>query len=69
MARSKPSSYDPSAAVVRPKHLQQVVGLSVTTAWRLRQLGQFPDPIQLSARSIGWRRADLDKWLESREER
>jgi prophage regulatory protein len=68
MSSSKPSSFDPSAAVVRPKHLKEVIGVSATTAWRLRQLGQFPDPIRLSARSVGWRRVDLDAWLASRAE-
>jgi prophage regulatory protein len=65
----KHSPFDPSASVVRPKHLQEAVGVSTTTAWRLRQLGQFPDPIRLSARSVGWRRTDLDQWLVSRGER
>jgi predicted DNA-binding transcriptional regulator AlpA len=56
--RRRPA-YDPATHIVVPKFLPLVVGTSTTTAWRLRQLGQFPPPIQLTKTRIGWRRADL----------
>lgn len=65
-SRTSKATYDPTASIVRPRHLRHAVGLSPTTAWRLRQRGQFPEPIRLTARACGWRRADLVAWLDSR---
>ena len=31
------------------------------------QEGRFPAPIQLGARAIGWKRSDLQAWLDSRQ--
>lgn len=49
--------------IVRPQDLAQVVGFSHHTA---RRLADFPAPVQLSARAIGWRRSELLAWLDSR---
>ena len=65
--RTRPP-YDPNADIIRPRHISAAVGFSSTTAWRLRKLGLFPEPIRLSARCIGWRRADIERWLAGRAE-
>ena len=49
--------------VVRPAQLPHVVGLSHHTA---RRTPDFPAPVQLGKRSIGWRMKDLIAWLDSR---
>jgi len=28
--------------------------------------GEFPAPVKLGARAVGWRRSDIEAWLESR---
>ena len=48
------------------QHLRPLVGLSVTTCWRLRRAGRFPAPIRLSPGRIGWRLSILEAWLASR---
>jgi len=58
--------YDPSADVIRPRHLPQATGFSATTAWRMRQRGEFPEPIRLSVGTVGWYRRDIDAWLATR---
>lgn len=40
--------------------------LSSSTIWRLRCARKFPAPVQLSARRIGWRRSEVDLWIQSR---
>jgi hypothetical protein len=40
-----------------------VVGFSHHTA---RRIADFPAPVQLSARAIGWRRYELLAWLDAR---
>ena len=49
--------------IVRPQDLADVVGFSHHTA---RRTPDFPAPVQLSARAIGWRRSELLAWLDGR---
>jgi len=41
-------------------------GLSRSQIYRLVQLGQFPGPVQLSARVSGWVASEVDGWISSR---
>ncbi|MDE0120559.1 MAG: AlpA family phage regulatory protein [bacterium] len=46
-----------------------VTGLSRTTLWRLRQTGDFPNPIHLggsNSRAVGWLRGDIEAWTQTR---
>lgn len=61
--------YDPQADIIRPRHLPQATGLSDTTIWRLRQKGEFPEPIQLSPGAKGWTRSMITRWREERARR
>jgi prophage regulatory protein len=45
------------------------VGVSYSTIWRMYRAGQFPAPIRVSARIVGWRERDVDAWIAAREER
>ena len=55
--------------VLSPRAAAAFLGLHVTTLWRMRRAGDFPAPIELSIQRIGWRRADLERWLASRPKR
>jgi predicted DNA-binding transcriptional regulator AlpA len=59
--------FNPGAEIVSPFYLPFVVGLSSTTCWRLRRRGLFPEPLKLSVKRVGWRRADLEAWLSNRQ--
>jgi len=40
--------------------------ISKPTLWRLRRRPDFPSPIAISDRVIGWPRAEIQAWLEAR---
>lgn len=40
-------------------------GLSRSTIYRLMSEKQFPRPVKLSERAIGWRGSDIDQWSSS----
>jgi len=56
---------DPSDTLRLPK-VRQRTGLGRSTIYRLIAEGRFPSSVQLSPRAVGWRKADVDAWLESR---
>jgi len=53
--------------VIRPRDLPRETGLSRTTIWRIEKKGDFPKRIRLSAGAVGYRRAEVEAWLESRQ--
>ena len=54
------------AQILRPTELPDYIGLSRATIHRMRAAGLFPKPVQLSFRSVGFRKAEIDEWLASR---
>ncbi len=44
-----------------------VTGLTKSTLYRLARLGKFPKPVKLSERASGWKRSDVEAWINSRE--
>jgi prophage regulatory protein len=43
-----------------------LTGLSRSTLLRLESEGDFPRRRRLSARSLPWRRSDIERWLATR---
>lgn len=54
--------------IIRPRELPQLTGLSRTTIWRLEKNGEFVPKIFLTSTSRGYRRADIERWIEERTE-
>ena len=55
-------------AILRLADLEDYICLGRSAIYKLLQEDeQFPRQIRLTARAVGWRRADIDRWLESRE--
>ena len=52
--------------ILRRKQVQERVGLARSSLYALIAKKQFPKPVQLSERSVGWRESDITAWLESR---
>lgn len=52
----------------RWRTVQQVTGLSRSTAWRLEKEGKFPSRRQLSANAVGWLKTEIEAWILSRTE-
>lgn len=51
--------------LLRMPDVVQRTGLGRSTIYRLMATKQFPMPVRLASRAVGWRRADLDRWSES----
>ena len=48
------------------RQVRDLTGLGRTTAWRMRQAGDFPDPVPISPGRVAWRERDIAAWNESR---
>ncbi|WP_226550773.1 helix-turn-helix transcriptional regulator [Celeribacter naphthalenivorans] len=53
--------------VLRRPEVEHMVGLSRSTIYAMMAEGHFPKPVRLGRRAVGWREADLRRWLASRE--
>jgi len=54
------------AAVLRVSAVSAYVGLSRATIYRLERNKLFPSRVQIGERAVGWRRIDLDQWIQTR---
>jgi prophage regulatory protein len=52
--------------ILRLPALCDRVGLGRSTVYALMQRGQFPHPIRLSARAVGWRESEIEQWIAER---
>ncbi|MFM0752606.1 AlpA family phage regulatory protein [Paraburkholderia strydomiana] len=52
--------------IVRAPELQEWIGLSRSTVWRLVKVGEFPAPIRLHGNAVAWREQDVNEWIKSR---
>ena len=52
--------------VLRPREVCNVLSVSRTTLWRRIRDGSFPAPLRLSDNIVGWRLADVERWLAER---
>ena len=53
--------------ILRCPEVMRLTGLSKATLYRAVKAGEFPKPVKLTARAVGWRRKDVEHWLASRE--
>lgn len=53
--------------IIRNDELAKELGVSKTTLWRMQQREEIPRPMRLSKRLTGWRRSQIEKWLDSKE--
>ena len=52
--------------ILRAQEVQQLVGLSRSTVWRLERKGQFPNRLPLGTGSVGWLKSDIESWMQNR---
>ncbi|QYF87049.1 AlpA family transcriptional regulator [Brevundimonas sp. PAMC22021] len=48
------------------RQVRHLTGLGRTTAWRMRQSGDFPHPVPISPGRVAWRERDIVAWNQSR---
>jgi prophage regulatory protein len=57
---------DPVSPFLRLPAVMRLTGLGRSTIYRMVAERRFPCPVRLASRAVAWRRADLDRWAESR---
>lgn len=53
--------------LLRWPSVQQITGISRTTAWRLEQIGQFPHRVRVSAGITAWRESEILTFIQTRQ--
>lgn len=52
--------------ILRRDEVERATGLPRSTIYAKIAAGDFPKPIQLSARAVGWLESDIAAWQKSR---
>lgn len=52
--------------ILRRKDLRPATGLSPSTIYKMIALGEFPPPVKLGLKAVGWLKSDVDVWLAGR---
>lgn len=62
----RPTPAEPERLLRRPA-VENLTGLGRSRIYQMMQSGDFPRPVRLSTRCVGWRMSDLQAWIASRE--
>jgi prophage regulatory protein len=57
---------DQEQRILRLPAVLQTTGLSRSTMYRLMAEREFPAPVKLAKRAVGWRHADVWQWTMNR---
>ena len=52
--------------IYRLADVMKTTGLRKSTIYKLISKNDFPAPLRLSERAIGWKSSDIDDWVNSR---
>lgn len=55
-----------SDPILRRRQVESIVGIRRSAIYDAIRRGTFPQPIQISARAVGWRTSDIDRYLAER---
>ncbi len=53
-------------AYLRLTDVRSVTGLGRSTIYRQINAGEFPRPYRLGGRAVGWKRSEIENWVENR---
>lgn len=54
--------------IIRRPEVEARIGLSRSTIYSMMDKGEFPRPIKLGRKAVGWLESDINDWLESRKQ-
>jgi prophage regulatory protein len=57
-----------AARHLRRRAVEDITGLSRSTIYDLMSKGQFPRPVKLTGKAVGWPENAIADWLASREQ-
>lgn len=52
--------------ILRRPEVETRVGLKRSALYALIQRGQFPSPVRITAKAVGWLEGDVDQWIAGR---
>lgn len=52
--------------IMRRPEVEKTVGLSRSAIYAAMDRGDFPRPIQIGRRAVGWKSNDVSVWLDAR---
>ena len=55
--------------ILRRPDVEARTGLSRSTIYAWMARGEFPQPVALGARLVGWKESDIEAWMAARETR
>lgn len=55
--------------ILRLPRILAVTGMGRSWIYHAVRDGRFPAPVRLGARAVGWKRSDVQAWLDSRKSR
>jgi excisionase family DNA binding protein len=50
--------------LLTPRDVASMLGVSLTTVWRLKAIGQLPRTVHIG-KSQRWKRSDIIEWLDT----
>ncbi|MFC3725937.1 AlpA family transcriptional regulator [Neoaquamicrobium sediminum] len=54
--------------ILRREAVESATGLPRSTLYHFMKLGDFPKPVPIGGRAVGWLSSDIDAWIQSRRE-
>ncbi|MCL6327805.1 helix-turn-helix transcriptional regulator [Pectobacterium polaris] len=57
---------EPCDRLVRERERQRITSISRSTAWKLEQVGKFPERKSIGLKSCAWLLSDLLCWINER---
>lgn len=54
--------------ILRRPDVEGLVGLSRSTIYSMMAASEFPKPIQIGRRAVGWPESSIQEWIASRTE-
>jgi len=56
----------PQPPILRRRQVEQRTGLARSTLYQYIEDGDFPPPVQLGLRAVGWLESDISAWIAAR---
>lgn len=54
--------------IYRRPEIETLTGLSRSTIYAMMNRGEFPRPVKLTGKAVGWPEAAINEWMASREQ-
>ncbi len=48
------------------RRVEEVTGISRSSIYRLKERGEFPQPVRVGRTAVRWKESDIAEWIESR---